>query len=190
MHSVCSFRLLCRVRCVWSSNRQNGLKNDKLTRHEDGHISTSIHKAETPSVSHGHGEIKQSMLLFHRTYKQPASGPNQVITIGVGKMNSGQERQNQNAAMKYPTAREFEFNPILAVMQTPAQARHCRFRRYGHGIFAAPAVNQLKKQQLDQCPGPRMAESDCQYYPHMRRSVRIPPSGLRPMCNDACMSIQ
>ena len=137
MHSVCSFRLLCIVHewwhCVWSSNRQHGPKNDKLTRHEDGHTSTSIHKAETPSVSHGHGEIKQSMLLFHGTYAEPASGSNQVITIDMGKMNSGQERQNQNAEMKYPTARQFEFILTFAAMQIPAQALHCRYRRYGNG---------------------------------------------------------
>lgn len=33
------------------------------------------HKAETPSESHGHGEILQSLLLFHGTFLVGAATP-------------------------------------------------------------------------------------------------------------------
>lgn len=198
MHSVSSFRLLCmmheRWHCVWSSTRQNGRKNDKLTWREDGetHTSMSIHKAETPiSVTWIRGEIKQSLPLFPWYIRGASkwSKPGYYYRRGQVEHRTRQAERKSGDEISYSTTLRIQTDPC-GDADPPAQALHCRFRRYVNGSSQLPLSISRKSSNWTSAPVP---ESDSPYHPqipHLLQSVPIPPSGQRPMCNDACMSIQ
>ena len=151
MHSVCSFRLLCRVHCVWSSNRQNGLKNDKLTRHEDGRPHINEHPQSRDPISVTWTRRNKTINATFPWYIRGGSKcfkPGYYYRRGQNEQWTRKAKPERGDEISYSTTIRIQSD--LCGDADPSPSSALQISKVRKWTFAAPAVNQPKKQQLDQ----------------------------------------